>query len=108
AGGAPPDVVVIDGPDVASWAALGVLRPLDDLLEAHAITADQFFGPTWRQCRYAGHTWSLPAAADPNFALVYNKAMFRQAGLDPEKPPRTFDELIHYCDRLTHYGRDGR
>lgn len=107
AGGAPPDVVVIDGPDVASWAALGVLRPLDDFLSEHEITADEFFGPTWKQCRYAGRTWSLPVAADPNFALVYNKALFRQAGLDPEKPPQTFDELIRYCDRLTSRKKDG-
>ena len=33
--------------------------------------------------------------------LYYNKEMFREAGLDPEHPPRTWDELIDYADRLT-------
>lgn len=108
AGGAPPDVVVVDGPDVASWAALGVLRPLDDFLAEAGIKKDDFFAPCWRQCFYAGHVWSLSAAADPNFALVYNKTFFREASLDPDRPPRTFAELTAYCDRLTLRTPDGR
>jgi multiple sugar transport system substrate-binding protein len=33
--------------------------------------------------------------------LVYNTRMFQEAGLDPNKPPRTWDELIAYGKRLT-------
>ena len=34
-------------------------------------------------------------------ALYYNRDMFIEAGLDPDRPPATMDELIDYADRLT-------
>jgi len=40
-------------------------------------------------------------------ALYYNKAMFREAGLDPERPPQTWDELLDAADRLTIRRSDG-
>lgn len=108
AGGVPPDVIVADGIRVATWASLGTLQPLDERMKAAGIGEDDFWEPCWHQCRYAGRTWALSAAADPNFAMVYNKHLFRQAGLDPERPPRTLAELEDYCDRLTTYRDDGR
>jgi ABC-type glycerol-3-phosphate transport system substrate-binding protein len=33
--------------------------------------------------------------------LYYNKYAFRRAGLDPEKPPKTWDEVIKYGEKLT-------
>jgi multiple sugar transport system substrate-binding protein len=108
AGGVPPDVIVVDGTQVATWADLGVLRPLDSWVRDCGITADDFWGPCWEQCQYHGKTWALSAAADPNFSLVWNKHLFREAGLDPEKPPRTLTELESYCRRLTKYEVDGK
>lgn len=40
-------------------------------------------------------------------ALYYNKQMFREAGLDPERPPHTWEELVEYADRLTERRPDG-
>jgi multiple sugar transport system substrate-binding protein len=40
-------------------------------------------------------------------ALYYNKGMFREAGLDPERPPRTWAELVEYADLLTVRDADG-
>ncbi|MBI3915366.1 MAG: ABC transporter substrate-binding protein [Chloroflexi bacterium] len=36
-----------------------------------------------------------------SMALVYNKGMFKAAGLDPNKPPKTWDELYDYAKKLT-------
>jgi multiple sugar transport system substrate-binding protein len=33
--------------------------------------------------------------------LAYNKAAFREAGLDPNKPPANLDELVSYAQKLT-------
>lgn len=50
---------------------------------------------SWR-----GTLYSLPMEAT-NLALIYNKDMFRKAGLDPNHPPQTWDELRNYAERLT-------
>jgi ABC-type glycerol-3-phosphate transport system substrate-binding protein len=49
---------------------------------------------------WKGTLYSLPMEAT-NLALLYNKEMFRKAGLDPEKPPRTWDELKEYALKLS-------
>src|SRR5205823_4634845 len=56
---------------------------------------------------FAGKTYALPWGADPNFAFVWNKALFREVGLDPERPPRTLDELRQYARKLTKIDAQG-
>lgn len=50
---------------------------------------------SWRDTLY-----SLPMEAT-NLALLYNKQMFRDAGLDPNHPPQTWDELYQDAKKLT-------
>lgn len=50
---------------------------------------------SWR-----GTMYSMPMEAT-NLALLYNKDMFRAAGLDPEHPPKNWDELREYSKKLT-------
>ena len=40
-------------------------------------------------------------------ALYYNKDMFREAGLDPDDPPETWEELLDYAEQLTVRRPDG-
>lgn len=39
-----------------------------------------------------GGIWGLPYEYDP-FGYIYNADMYREAGLDPDSPPKTWDEL---------------
>lgn len=41
--------------------------------------------------------WSLPWNSS-NPLLYYNKTMFEAAGLDPNNPPRTFDDILAACE----------
>lgn len=50
-----------------------------------------------------GSYWSVPFQRS-NVILYYNKDLFRQAGLDPERPPRNRTELMEYARRLTGNG----
>ncbi len=43
-----------------------------------------------------GLAWSTEA-----MCLVYNKDLFKDAGLDPESPPKTWNEVIEYAQALT-------
>ena len=107
AAGVPPDVAFVDGPQVAAWAGLGLLEPLDDFFAGNHLKADDYWPPCWQQCLYRDHPWAITFVADPNFALVWNKALFREAGLDADNPPRTVAEVDALCDRLTRFDAAG-
>ena len=107
AGGVPPDLTFVDGPQVTSWAELGLLDPLDDFFAREQIGENAFWPPCWRQCEYRGHSWALTFEADPNFALVWNKSLFKAAGLDPNTPPKTTAEVEADNARLTQFDEHG-
>lgn len=50
------------------------------------------------------HVWALPMNVRVA-GLFYRKDLFQDAGLDPERPPRTWDEFLEYARRLTLPGR---
>lgn len=101
AAGKPPEVIFVDGPQVAPWAEWGALQPLTDLCKKDGINASDYFAPCWRQCSYNGQVWALTFCADPNFGFVWSKKAFREAGLDPNKPPTTIKELDRDAELLT-------
>lgn len=49
----------------------------------------------WRDTLYA-----MPMEAT-TLALIYNKTKFKEAGIDPDSPPRNWDELYDYALKLT-------
>ena len=54
-----------------------------------------------------GKQYSMPFNSSTPM-LYYNKDMFKAAGLDPEKPPRTFDEVAEYARKLTQKDSSGK
>ena len=58
----------------------------------------------WSQ--YQGKQYGLPFGQD-TWALYYNTDAFKEAGLDPTKPPTTPDELWDYAAKLTKCNPDG-
>jgi len=96
-----PDAVFVDGPQVASWAEQGALQDLDSFVRTSGIKPGDYFNPCWAQNVYKGRVWAMTYCADPNFALVWNKKAFREADLDPGRPPRTIDELDAYNAKIT-------
>ncbi len=47
-----------------------------------------------------GKPYAVPMNVSP-FLLYYNKDLFTQAGLDPNKPPKTYDEMLQMADKLS-------
>jgi multiple sugar transport system substrate-binding protein len=56
---------------------------------------------------YDGKPWAAPWYNFALPAMVYNKDLFREAGLDPEGPPKTWDEFMAACDALESAGITG-
>jgi ABC-type sugar transport system permease subunit/ABC-type glycerol-3-phosphate transport system substrate-binding protein len=100
AGGDPPDLAGLDDSMVDDFADKNALIPLDDFGDETAIVGSRYLPVYWDMVQYRGHMWGIPTAPVIG-ALHWNKDLFRQAGLDPERPPRTIAELDDYAKRLT-------
>ena len=82
------------------FADKGALVPLDAITEGTGIVAERYLPVYWDMVHYRGHLWALPSA--PVIAALHlEQRFFRQAGLDPEQPPRTIAELDEYAKRHT-------
>ncbi|HEV2473693.1 MAG TPA: extracellular solute-binding protein, partial [Chthonomonadales bacterium] len=112
-GGVPPDLVQQDRFTIGDWASRGAFRPLDDLIAAdarssspYAIRQQDYVPATWAETVYQGHVYAIPNSTDDR-VLFYNRQLFRQAGLDPNKPPQTWNEMITDARRLTKRSSGG-
>ena len=67
---------------------------------------DQWDAKSLEVCKYKGKFYCLPDYANP-LALLYNTVHYKEAGLDPNKPPATWAEFLDYAKKLTRSGRYG-
>ncbi len=62
--------------------------------------------PLWRQVATRnGKVYGVPMAGVWYYGIVYRKDLVRQAGVDPEYIPATWDEFYRWCQRLTFPGK---
>ncbi|WP_099157011.1 ABC transporter substrate-binding protein [Virgibacillus ndiopensis] len=89
-GGNAPDIAQVDASTGVSLAAMGVLQPVDDLLsqdyESDLISSYYDTG------LYEDKHYLVPWTGGIN-GFWYNKKIMKEAGLDPNKPPKTMVEL---------------
>ncbi|GAA3117482.1 hypothetical protein GCM10017687_33830 [Streptomyces echinatus] len=92
AGGTLPDVVNVSPDLVAPLARAGLVLDLD---KAAAKYRPEYLDAAWSSHRVPGMngTYAFPWYLNTG-PLFYNKALFTKAGLDPDQPPRTYDELF--------------
>jgi len=100
AGGNPPDLAGLWGYSVAPFAEKNALLPLNHMLAEAGISRTNYIPIFWDLCTYRGYVWALPSTPATT-ALHWNKALFREAGLDPNHPPRSLAELDAMAERLT-------
>lgn len=105
AGGVPPDVAGLWDGDVVVFADKNALIPLDEFVHGTNLGPGHYVPLYWDMCTYRGKVWALPSTPATT-ALHWNKEMFERAGLDPERPPRTFAELDEFSRRLTRRDPD--
>jgi ABC-type glycerol-3-phosphate transport system substrate-binding protein len=104
-GNIPPDVFEYFG-SVAQWSTRGALIPLDDLMDRDGFDRKSVFPALWDEMTWDGRTYAIPTGTS-NEAFYWNREHFREAGLDPDKPPETWDELEDYALKLTTRNPDG-
>ena len=106
-GSEPPDVLVLSGGDlVKSYYKEGLVDDLTGAIAAGKIDLTDFFDAPLNQCKQGDKILCLPWGTDM-YALFWNKDLFEAAGLDPETPPATMEQLAEFADKLTKVAADG-
>lgn len=101
-GGTPPDFAILPNPELYSMLDMDAVIPLDDFIakDGGQEYIDDFIPAFMKNSYYDGKTYSIPFQRS-TIIMYYNKDQFKEAGLDPEKPPTNWDELREYAKKLT-------
>ena len=102
-GGKYPDVVFQFGPNVANLARSPKALDLTDAVAADGWDWEDFFPPARDAVTIDGRVRAVPALID-SMAVVYNKKLFRQAGIDPPQAGWTWDDFRATAAKLTDAG----
>jgi multiple sugar transport system substrate-binding protein len=95
--------VVMQAGTLPQLANVGALLPLDEYIARDSFDISKMVD---NGISYKGKIYGIPVRYD-SFLLHYNSEQFQAAGLDPEKPPTTWEEFEEYGQKLTrdgHYG----
>src|SRR3954451_4426900 len=104
--GAPPVMSILLSTDMFTLIDEDAVVPFDDLIRSNEDRAwlKSFYPAFMENSQTGGKTWGIPFQRS-TIVLYYNKEMFKDAGLDANKPPANWSELVQYAQKLTK--RDG-
>lgn len=91
-----PDIGVVDNPDMASFASMGLFTDITDKVNSLDYK-DQYYAGPLSSCSLNGKYYGLPFGSN-DLGLFYNKEMFDAAGI---QPPNNWDELKIAAKKLT-------
>lgn len=100
--GKPAQLSVMFAIDIYELIEQDAIVAFDDVIENDADKAwlNSFYPTLMENGRTAGKTWGIPFQRS-TIVMYYNKDLFKAAGLDPEAPPATWDELVAAGKKLT-------
>jgi len=105
--GEPAQLAVMFSIDAYDLIEQDLIVPFDSLVaESNDAWLSSFYPALMQNGMIEGQTWGIPFQRS-TIVAYYNKDMFREAGLDPEKAPTTWGELVDIGKQLTnddHYG----
>ena len=91
-----PDIALLDNPNMIACIQMGMCEDITDFLE-EIRAAENYYSATMKTVTYEGKGYGLPAVCN-NLALIYNKQMLSEAGVNP---PQTWEELRTAAEILT-------
>lgn len=96
-----PDVAILLAIDLFTLRDFDFIEEIDQFLIGEDSNFTKSFYPGFMENSVLdGKTWSIPfQRSTPIF--YYNKEHFKEVGLDPKNPPKTWDELIKAAQLLT-------
>ncbi|MEZ4867641.1 MAG: extracellular solute-binding protein [Caldilineaceae bacterium] len=106
AGTGMPDIIVEDRPVLPQRAHDQIVTDLQPYIDRDQYDTSVFWPFTWQETLYEGDSYGIPFETDVR-VLFWNKQAFADVGLDPAKPPETWDDLETYADALDIQNADG-
>ena len=107
--GEPPVTSILLSTDMYTLIDEDAIVPFDELVK----TADDrawlksFYPAFMENSQTGGKTWGIPFQRS-TVVLYYNKEAFKDAGLDPNKPPANWKEMADYAQKLTKRDPSGK
>lgn len=107
--GEPPQAAIMLSADMYTLIDADAIVPWDHFIKDEADRAwiTGFFPAFMLNSRTNGTTWSIPFQRS-TIVLYWNKEAFKEAGLDPSRPPATWAEQVDFARRLTKRALGGR
>jgi hypothetical protein len=107
--GQPAQLSVMFAIDIYELIEQDAIVAFDDIVETDEEKAwlTKFYPALMENGITGGKTWGIPFQRS-TIVMYYNKDAFRDAGLDPENPPATWDELVDAGQKLVKKDASGQ
>ena len=107
-GGKPPQLSVILSVDMFTLIDEDVIIPFDGLAQSDEDRAwmSSFYPAFMENSQTGGKTYGIPFQRSTP-VLYWNKEAFKEAGLDPEMPPATWQETVEFGKKLVKKDANG-
>ena len=107
--GDPPVMSILLSTDMYTLVDEDAIVPFDELLKTPEDRAwlKGFYPGFMENSQTGGKTWGIPFQRS-TIVLYWNKEMFKEAGLDPNRPPATWKEQLDYAQKLTKRDASGQ
>lgn len=108
-GGEPPEVIMATRQEIVRFADADAIVPITSYVERDALDLNRYYPSEIASMWWKDQIYSLPmpTAGGETGLTFYSKDAFTAAGLDPEAPPATWDELDAAAAALTKRTADG-
>jgi sn-glycerol 3-phosphate transport system substrate-binding protein len=105
--GEPPQTAIILSTDMFTLIDEDAIVPFDEVLKPEdQAWVKSFFPGFMKNSQTGGKTWGIPFQRS-TIVLYWNKELFKEAGLDPNKPPASWAEQVDYAKKLTKRDASG-
>lgn len=103
--GSLPDILAGDVVRIPYWASEGIFKDITKQIDALSNKADLQQGHI-KAGTVDGKKYTLPFITDVSI-MVWNKDLYQQAGLDPEKGPASIEEFASQAKKIAGLNKDG-
>jgi sn-glycerol 3-phosphate transport system substrate-binding protein len=106
--GTPPATAILLSTDMFTLIDEDAIVPINDLARGPDGEAwiKSFYPAFMANSQTGGKVWGVPFQRS-TIVLYWNKELFKEAGLDPNRPPESWQQMLDYAQKLTKHDASG-